>query len=330
MFRRFIYVVLVCLLLMGNTVVFGEDVNVFEDMPQDWSTHALTNAVNNGLLMGAKGKILPNEEISRAEMATILNRSFRAYEKASIDKFKDVSPRDWYYDEMAKSVQMKTLQGHKDSLNPLEPITREEAFVAMSRAFRIDNKNVKLEGYSDVGNISPWAADGVYAMIESGYVKGHRDKINPKGRITRAEFAQLMDNMVKSYISTPGIYESDMKGNIMVNVPGVIFKGISIDGDLILGDGVRDGDIILDDVKVSGNVIVRGGGENSIIIAGGTNLDNIVVSRVDGAVGIKVEKGSYVNKVIVVDGKDRVVLLGDIGEVELKARDVPVSHKLKL
>ena len=56
----------------------------FSDMPNDWSTTALQAAVDNGLLVGANGKLNPKGELTRAEMATIIARVFNAYKLGDI------------------------------------------------------------------------------------------------------------------------------------------------------------------------------------------------------------------------------------------------------
>ena len=101
-------VVIVGMMPMAAMAEVGGDVTksilVFEDMPQDWSTEALENAIENGLLNGSNGKILPNDNLTRAEMAAIINRSFKSHKEASLEEFKDVLPEAWYYKEMAKAV----------------------------------------------------------------------------------------------------------------------------------------------------------------------------------------------------------------------------------
>ena len=55
---------------------------VFADMPNNWATEALVNAVNNGLLNGyieeGKQLIKPNGVLKRSEMLTIVTRAFGA------------------------------------------------------------------------------------------------------------------------------------------------------------------------------------------------------------------------------------------------------------
>ena len=38
-------------------------------------------------------------------------------------------------------------------------------------------------------------------------------------------------------------------------MPRCNMKGVTIDGDLIIGDGVGDGEVILDDVIVTGRLV---------------------------------------------------------------------------
>lgn len=323
MLRKSMLILLVLVIIFSATLVSANNLG-FEDMPEDWSREALQNAIDNDLLNGSKGKILPNDNLTRAEMATIINRSFRSYEKSSLEGFKDIFPEDWYYEEMAKAVQMKTFNGNNGLLNPDNPILREEAFVVISRAFKVDKASKSPKGYLDLGDISPWAKEDIYGLINAGYIEGFNGKINPKGTITRAEFAQLMYNIVKSYINTPGVHEVAKEGNVMINVPGVILKDSIIDGDLIIGEGVGSGDVILDNMIVNGKIVIRGGGENSIIIADNSKVKKIIVSRLDGPVRVKVEDDSSVDLLIVDDGKDKVILEGTMKNIVIKTSEFPI------
>jgi hypothetical protein len=200
----------------------------FSDMPDDWSTKALENAVVNGLLKGDDGKIMPKENLTRAQMATIVNRAFGTREKTSIDKFTDVKKDAWYFDEMAKAVQMKTFIGSGDKLYPDNSISREEAFIVLARAFKLSGGNANiLDKFTDKNDISDWAREGISSLVAAGYISGSDGRINPKHNITRAEFAQVMYNLLKNYINKEGTYTEDYDGNLMINVPNVTLKLIS-------------------------------------------------------------------------------------------------------
>lgn len=298
----------------------------FTDMPNDWSTLALEKAVENGLLKGANGKIMPNENITRAQMATVVNRSFGAYKEASLAGFTDVDASQWYYSEMAKAVNMKTFEGSNNMLNPNHSITREQAFAVMARALKIEPTMEKPSGLLDLDQISTWAKGEIYAMIEAGYIQGSNNMVHPQGFVTRAEFAKLMDNIIKEYISTPGEYTAVEKGNVMVNSKDVVLKDLVIQGDLIIGDGVADGDVTLENVEVTGRMLVRGGGEGSIKIIGTSKIKSLIIARVDGKVRVFSDKGVEINQLIV-DGSQDVILEGEFDSVSVLASNVTVWAK---
>ena len=297
----------------------------FEDMPENWSRAALENAVENGLLSGVDGKIMPNEKLTRAQMATVITRAFGAKDKGNISKFSDVKASDWFYDSMSKAYKMGVIKGSNNKLNPKEPITRQEAFVMIARAFKLESADVLNKSFEDTDQISDWAKEEVYSVINNEYIQGSNGKINPKGNITRAEFAQVFYNIVKEYIQTEGTYKNLAKGNIMVSVPNVILKDLTIEGDLIIGDGVGEGDVILDSVKVRGRIVVRGGGENSIIIKGNSDISNIIVAKVDGVVSIKVQGDANVEIIYIDDESDDVNIEGQIGNLQLMASGIIVG-----
>lgn len=322
--KKRILALIIALTMIISSWTMGYSVShVFSDMPEDWSTKALQNAVDNGLLNGSDGKIMPTDNLTRAQMAAVINRAFGAQSKADIQGFTDVPTGAWYYDEMAKAVQMKTFQGSGNKLDPTSAITREQAFIVMARALKLEKTDEEPSGFSDLGDISSWARQEVFSMIEAGYIKGSNGKIYPKATITRAEFAQLMDNLIKQYITEAGEYTEVLEGNIMINVPDVVLKGVKVTGDLIIGDGVGDGDVTLDSVEVTGRLLVRGGGEDTIIIKGDSNIQKIVIARVDGVVRVYNQTGQEIGEVIV-DGSDDVVLVGFFGHVELLADNVDV------
>ena len=96
------------------------------------------------------------------------------------------------YEELAKAVQMGTFQGDNGALRPNQPITREQAFAVLARAFVLEAEDTDaLNTFPDKGEVSSWAANAVAALVENGYVTGSNGKLNPKSQITRAEFATI-------------------------------------------------------------------------------------------------------------------------------------------
>ncbi len=133
-----------------------------------------------------------------------------------------------------------------------------------------------------------------------------------------------MDDLLKNYIKKESMYTEDLNGNVMINAADVALSHMKITGDLIIGDGVGDGNVTLDNVTVTGRTVIRGGGVNSIKIIGGSSLQNIVIARVDGEVRVYSEDGTQIGDVIV-DGNDDVIIEGTAGTITVTAPDVTVK-----
>ncbi len=305
-------------LAVGSMTAFGAG---FTDMPNNWSTEALENAVSNGILQGSEGKIRPSDNLKRAEMATVINKAFNAQRQGSVSSFTDVKENNWFYSEMAKAVAMKTFMGSGDKLNPQNPITREEAFAVLARAFNIPKGNTSsLSSFVDQASISSWAREDVAALVAEGYISGTDGRINPKNKITRAEFAKMMDNLVKTYVTSEGTYSNNYTGNVMINKANVSLKGLTITGDLIIGDGVDNGTVTLEDVTVTGRVVVRGG---FIKILGNSNINSVIVSGITNK--INVDGNSKVSSIIANNDGLIVEGSGTVNQVTANANNVSVN-----
>jgi hypothetical protein len=327
MTKRLLAVLLALLIVVGCLPVAGATGagSEFSDMPDNWSTVALKSAVANGLLIGDNGKIMPENPLTRAQMATIIVRAFGATEEGDISAYTDVKSTDWFASSIAKAYKMGVMEGYAGKMNPDNNITREQAFAVLARALKLEPASKCNKTFEDISNVSEWATGEVYAMVNAGYIQGANGKLNPQSNIRRNEFAQVMYNLMQQYIVQEGEYTEAAEGNVMVNVPGVTLKGLTVKGDLIIGDGVGDGNVILDDVVVTGRLVIRGGGKNSIIICGSSDVSNVIATRVDGAVRVKVEGNAKVETIYVDDGSDDIIIVGSVGSVEVAADNITVT-----
>ena len=262
-----------------------------------WYAEAVSAAVDNGLLYGKSATIIdPNGDMTRAEMAAIINRSFGCYVKADISKYKDVSKDKWYYNDVALAVQMGTYNGRSSSsMAPDLPITRQEAMTVVARALELDYDayaKTDLSAFSDRSEISNWALPYVRAMIGADYIHGRGKILAPMDNITRAEFAQIFANIIGSYITAKGTYDKDIQGSVLIRTDDVTLQNMTVDGDLIVGCGAADGKITLDNVTVKGRLLVWGGGAKAVYCNAGTNMPAVVVARVDDAVKVIYDRDS--------------------------------------
>ena len=262
-----------------------------------WYAEAVSAAVDNGLLYGKSSTIIdPNADMTRAEMAAIINRSFGCYKTADISQYKDVAKSKWYYKDVALAVQMGTYNGRSaSSMAPDAPISRQEAMTVVARALELDYDSYSktdLSAFSDRSEISNWALPYVRAMVGADYIHGRGKILAPQDNITRAEFAQIFANIIGTYIVSKGSYDKDMKGNVLIRTNDVELKNMTVDGDLIIGCGAADGKVTLDNVTVSGRLLVWGGGTKAVYCNNGTQMPEVVVARVDDAVKVIYDRDS--------------------------------------
>jgi len=307
----------------------------FTDFPTDWSAAGLRSAVQNGLLNGSNGQINSSGLLIRAQMAAIVNRAFAARKTADLSVYSDANTSAWYYNDLELAVAMRTFQGANGKLNPEAPITREEAFVVLARAFALESGDTSvLNNYTDGTSVSAWAQSSVAALIENGYVNGANGKLNPKTSITRAEFAKVISEMASTYADADDSLSATVDGSVIVRENSVSLSGKTINGDLIIADGVSR--IYLTGVTVTGRIVLRGGesgvtfkdtkaGKGIIAntdIAVSGSVDNITVAQ---GSAITVNSGASVGSINVNAEGAKITGAGKVGTVKATANNVTVT-----
>lgn len=179
----------------------------YSDMPQNWSKEAMEFAVKNNFITGvSEDKIAPKAALTRAQLAAILSRVMQtgAGDVSVLDNFTDADKNAWYAGSMAKAVELNIFYGDGDSIYPDRPVTRQELFTILVRAFSVTGGDEStLASYNDAGSISSWAKAAISAMIAQGYASGYEDKtLRPAQQVTREEFAQLLHRMREHYSSS--------------------------------------------------------------------------------------------------------------------------------
>lgn len=179
----------------------------YSDFPQNWSKDAMEFAVKNNFITGvSEDKIAPKAALTRAQLAAILSRVMQtgAGDVSALDNFTDADKNAWYAGAMAKAVELNILYGDGDSIYPDRPVTRQELFTILVRAFSVTGGDEStLASYNDAGSISSWAKAAISAMIAQGYAAGYEDKtLRPAQQVTREEFAQLLHRMREHYSSS--------------------------------------------------------------------------------------------------------------------------------
>lgn len=294
-----------------------------------WAEPALDEWQGYGVIQGyADGSVRPDAPVTRAELATMLDRAM-GYQAEAENTFTDLAGH-WGEGAMLRAVAAGVFHGDGEgdsTVRPDDPITREEAALVLSRVLDLDAEAAPDAGFADSAEVSPWADAAVDAMAAGDYVNGYADgTFRPKEQITRAETVTILDNAFAALYSEAGEYTGDVDGSAIVKADGVVLKDMTIKGDLVIAEGVGEGHVELQNVTVEGRLIVRGGGENSVLLRGATRiLGDILVDRLAGAVRIAAEAAAQVGKVVVSEAAEGLRLEGDFGALEVEGAQADVT-----
>lgn len=145
------------------------------------------------------GTIRPNNNITRAEVATIFFRLLtddaRARFWSSENDYTDVATDSWYNNAVSTLSNMGIINGYEDgTFQPNASITRAEFTAIATRFF---DYTAEYDGaFNDVASGS-WYADYVQAAVDMGLVDGYPDGgFHPNSYITRAEAVTIVNRVL--------------------------------------------------------------------------------------------------------------------------------------
>ncbi|MBP1990139.1 DUF4838 domain-containing protein [Paenibacillus eucommiae] len=289
----------------------------FSDLKGHWAEKQLTAWMEAGLIQGyADGTFKPNRTVNRGEAIALVNRSFGFSERAQID-FSDLAVSDWEYEDVAKAVQAGFIEGYADgTIGAKRTISRQEAAVMIARLLDLDVQaaSESASGFTDYTHIPEWSKGAVAAVAAAKIMEGYEDgSFKPLAFITRAEVVVTLERALrlrpKTEYNKAGTYGpaegvEQINGNVVVSTSGVTLQNMKITGDLLLAEGIAEGDVFLNHVTVQGTTTVKGGGINSIHVANSV-LAAVIVDKAAGTVRIVVKDKTTIAEVIV---KSAVIL----------------------
>ncbi|GHU86975.1 hypothetical protein FACS1894202_00180 [Clostridia bacterium] len=233
----------------------------------------------------------PDKTATRAEFFTFFNHVLNDSVTTPVWQYADVSADKWYYRELTKAVAAGLIQGKTENMmRPDDPITRQEVVVLLAQSMGLYAPNASALGEycSDSDSVGVFARGYVAAFFEKGWLEKNKDRpFEPYKLITRAEAMTMLDTWLR-YVPSGSNFMSNasLTGNLLMRYPGVDIINMKIDGDVILGDGVGQGNFALRNCTVNGRLVIRGGGPNSVNLSGTKISGGIYVYNPNGATRI--------------------------------------------
>ena len=202
----------ICAALMTSSIALGAlpSAQVFaasSDIDGHWAQQQILTFAENGYIAGdGTGNYLPNQIMTRAQFAAVINRVMGYTEESpSIANYTDVEDSAWYRSDLAKALSAGYMSGTSaTTMSPNQPVTREQAAVMIVRLLE-ENTSVDLsvlDDFTDRGDISAFAVNAMAKLISDGYLYGADGKLMPQKSMTRAEGIALLSRSMDALKDT--------------------------------------------------------------------------------------------------------------------------------
>lgn len=167
--------------------------------PGDWFYEAVEYCREHGLMSGkGASKFAPNDNMTRAELATVLYRHAKSPAVTSSPDFIDVQADTWYTKAVAWAQENNIISGYGNGRFGTNDNVRREDIATIFWRYAGSPEVGKDAGFSDMSEVSGYALEAVDWARANNIVSGKGDnRFDPKGYATRAEVATMLMNFSK-------------------------------------------------------------------------------------------------------------------------------------
>ena len=172
----------------------------FNDVADDyWAKPYIDALSSRGLITGFEdGSFKPDAEITRAQTANIVSRTFDLTADKENLEFSDVSSDYWARESIGEVVRGGFMTGFPDeTFDPGAPVTRTQALTTLVTGLGVEtptNIQASLDRYTDANKIPNWANEKVAAATAGSLVVNYPEiaELSPTEPTTRAELSAMI------------------------------------------------------------------------------------------------------------------------------------------
>jgi hypothetical protein len=259
-------------MLLGRAIT-ATAAPAYPDISGPWGETAIEKWSSYDVLHGNDlGTFEPDGELDVTQLAQILVNTF-GYTESYTGSLSGYSST-WGEEAVRKAVAAGAIEAGEAAL----PLTRELAAKIVAKAFGISpvsGASKFSDDYAISAEYKPYAA----ALGKAGIFNGNDyGEFMPLATFGRAQIMQALDNAVTDLVKENKAAESSK--SVIINKGGVTLTEGTIEGDLIIAQGVGDGEVTLDGVTIKGRLVILGAG--SVHIKGKSGVSNVVADKTFG------------------------------------------------
>lgn len=182
----------------------------FVDVPgeNNWAHKGIDYVVSTGLFSGtSETTFSPNENMTRAMLATVLFRLCGSKLHETVNPFSDIPDGKWYTDGVIWAYNEGIASGTGNGkFSPNDPVTREQVACMLVNCakYNMTYKETIGEGiakFTDQDKVHSWAKEAMSWCVNNGFISGiasgEKTLLAPNEYATRAQIAAMLMNFVE-------------------------------------------------------------------------------------------------------------------------------------
>ncbi|MTJ50509.1 S-layer homology domain-containing protein [Dolichospermum sp. UHCC 0259] len=199
----------------------------FNDVQSNyWASQFIQELSKRNIIAGfPDGSFRPEEAVTRAQFAAMLNKAFNKSPQRQSIVFNDVATNYWAYNAIQQSYITGFLSGYPGNrFEPSQAIPRQQVLVSLANGLNYSastNINQTLQYFNDAANISDYARSPIAAAVEKRLVVNYPNVkfLNPTTNATRAQVAAFIYQALVSSNQATAINSSYIVGLQTTPIP---------------------------------------------------------------------------------------------------------------
>ncbi|MFN6564521.1 MAG: S-layer homology domain-containing protein [Nostoc sp. ChiSLP01] len=172
----------------------------FSDVSSNyWAAPFIQQLSQRGVIAGfPDGSFRPEEAVTRAQFAAMVNKAFQKAQQRSPISFTDVPSNYWAYSAIQQAYTIGFLSGYPGNrFEPNQAIPRQQVLVSLANGLEYSasgNTESTLQYFNDASNIASYARSPIAAATEKQIVVNYPNVkfLNPTATATRAQVAAFI------------------------------------------------------------------------------------------------------------------------------------------